>query len=754
VASTAMVQVLADTSRFDENLRSELTRIINRIEAELPPITIHVRLDDDDARNQLRRLTNTRPDPIRVRVDADTDRPLQNISNLIAKISLVGPAVVQAGVAAVGALAGLGAAFVTAGAAVGAFTAAAKPQLAEVTEVTELYEDAQKAAADGAKDAAKKQEEYRKALEDLQPATRDTAKSFIGLKEDFKAWSDSLASTTMPIFTKGIELLRSLLPELTPLVKVAAKQFENLIDHMQDGVDNGGFAKFIDAVVETATTTLPMLMRSFGNIIRGIIGIGKAFAPVTEGVGQGFEDMTEKFEAWGTSLSTNTKFQEFLSTFQTGSGELQGTLRNLGQIFVNLLVALGPFVGIMLQLVEAFTAFLAILPPPVVTALAVAFTAWAVAIKLITITMYLIEAATLIWAAAQWVLNASLLGFPLIWIIGAVLAIIAIIVLIATKTEWFKDIWNAVWTFVKNLVITVWNAVSNFLVTIWTNTANFFKSIWTSVSNFFINLWNGLKSFVVNVWTGIKNFFVTIWNAIKTVFSVTLGAIKTVIVGAWNGIKAVTSIIWNAIKNTILGIFKAIWSGIKSAVMGIVNTVKSIKNTVVNFFKGAASWLINSGKALIRGFVNGIKSMASSVYNSIKGIVSKARNLLPFSPAKEGPFSGRGYTTYSGKALMEGFLQGIEGAAPTVQAGMSKVLESLPSFAPTTGLPAFERTTQTEGLRIAKGDFAKRHLNFRGDQSANVTVMIGNRVVDQYVESKIAQNNQARDRMTYQGMRR
>lgn len=61
-------------------------------------------------------------------------------------------------------------------------------------------------------------------------------------------------------------------------------------------------------------------------------------------------------------------------------------------------------------------------------------------------------AATAIATAAQWAWNASLWGFPLVWIIAAIVAVIAIIVLIATKTTWFQTIWSAVWGFIKSFV--------------------------------------------------------------------------------------------------------------------------------------------------------------------------------------------------------------------------------------------------------------------------------------------------------------
>lgn len=64
--------------------------------------------------------------------------------------------------------------------------------------------------AEGSAQAAAAQKAYANSLAAMPPATRETAKVFGGLKGDVKSWSDSLGSTTMPVFTKGIELLRTL----------------------------------------------------------------------------------------------------------------------------------------------------------------------------------------------------------------------------------------------------------------------------------------------------------------------------------------------------------------------------------------------------------------------------------------------------------------------------------------------------------------------------------------------------------------
>ncbi|USQ82627.1 phage tail tape measure protein [Streptomyces phaeoluteigriseus] len=88
--------------------------------------------------------------------------------------------------------------------------------------------------------------------------------------------------------------------------------------------------------------------------------------------------------------------------------------------------------------------------------------------------------------------------------------------------------------------------------------------------------------------------------------------------------------------------------------------------------------LWNSGSALINGFINGIMSRIGSVRDAASSVVSAARDFFPFSPAKEGPFSGTGYTTYSGEALVQDFQGGISSQIPALQS----LLDGLPGVAP------------------------------------------------------------------------
>lgn len=66
-----------------------------------------------------------------------------------------------------------------------------------------------------------------------------------------------------------------------------------------------------------------------------------------------------------------------------------------------------------------------------------------------------VRAATATWTGIQWLLNAALIANPIGLIVAAIAGLIAIIVLIATKTTWFQDLWSAVWGGIKDAAAAV-----------------------------------------------------------------------------------------------------------------------------------------------------------------------------------------------------------------------------------------------------------------------------------------------------------
>lgn len=92
-----------------------------------------------------------------------------------------------------------------------------------------------------------------------------------------------------------------------------------------------------------------------------------------------------------------------------------------------------------------------------------------------------------------------------------------------------------------------------------------------------------------------------------------------------------------------------------------------------------SSSLFSSGQAMVQSFANGIRSKMSAAFDAAKAGMDRISRLFPHSPALEGPFSGRGYTTYSGQALMEGFVDGMASMKSKTVDSTSNILSAVQS---------------------------------------------------------------------------
>ena len=135
-------------------------------------------------------------------------------------------------------------------------------------------------------------------------------------------------------------------------------------------------------------------------------------------------------------------------------------------------------------------------------------------------------------------------------------------------------------------------------------------------------------------------------------------------------------------KRIIMGLAE----GIGNAVQIVVDSVSNVMRRVRDFlpfspakdgpFSGSG-WSYYSGEAIIRALADGITAETPYAENSINAAMQHIRDYLPNSAARRGPFSGPGWTPYAGRALMVGLAEGIETGGAVTVASNQKILDKL-----------------------------------------------------------------------------
>lgn len=180
-------------------------------------------------------------------------------------------------------------------------------------------------------------------------------------------------------------------------------------------------------------------------------------------------------------------------------------------------------------------------------------------------------------------------------------------------------------------------------------------------------------------WEAIKSLTSSVMDFIKSLIKAGIAAAKSIISSGLDLIKSAWSSAWNTVKSKMEEVWNGIKSSVSSSIDNVVSKVKGIKSKITGAFSGAASWLVSSGKAIINGLRDGISAAVDGAVKAAKDAMDAIRRVFPFSPAKEGPFSGRGYTTYSGRALMRDFGSAIYSSRREAADAAEKALDSVQS---------------------------------------------------------------------------
>lgn len=114
----------------------------------------------------------------------------------------------------------------------------------------------------------------------------------------------------------------------------------------------------------------------------------------------------------------------------------------------------------------------------------------------------------------------------------------------------------------------------------------------------------------------------------------------------------------------VIGKFGEMAGAFEGAMGQMIAAASNMASQVASTLANASSGAYNSGAAVGQGFADGINSKVGAVAAAAGALAAAAAAPLPKSPAEIGPFSGRGWTPYRGKALAEGFAEGIEDGTP------------------------------------------------------------------------------------------
>lgn len=131
---------------------------------------------------------------------------------------------------------------------------------------------------------------------------------------------------------------------------------------------------------------------------------------------------------------------------------------------------------------------------------------WADNIALVTPLLTALVGVVGLVTAAQWAWNAAQLASPTTWIIAGIAAIVAIIVVIATKTDWFQRAWRNSWKWIKDAAANTMEWIKGIpaaTARVFSSVAQMITRPYRAAFNMIARAWNatvGRLSFTVPGW--------------------------------------------------------------------------------------------------------------------------------------------------------------------------------------------------------------------------------------------------------------
>ncbi|MFE1349103.1 hypothetical protein [Streptomyces sp. NPDC058757] len=691
----------------------------------------------------------------------------------VSALKKIGPAAagVGVGIPAVAALttaiAGLAAGAVAAGLAVGAFQLAVKPQMENMKGVADAAEALAKAEEDEARKgqlAARLKAEgsdlagkatkayttarlktreaelaYQRSAAGIPKASRDAAIAQAQLRIAHEKWSDSLADTTMPVFTKGLEILKNLLPTLTPFVEAAAGALDDMLNKVAAGVKSARFKEWAADMAEASGPALSNFIQILANLGRGFMGLMHAFLPTSDGITGGLVGMTDAFADWAQGLKDSEGFAEFLDIAKEGGGALGTFALAMG----NLLVAISPLIGVTAEIALSIAEIINAMPPDVLAGIAAGVTAVALAFKAYQLWGLIAAGVSLILESRLWVQIGLWLTVARTAILSMLSMARAAIVHAATvAAAWLGSALRAVGSFAlavarAALAVVGQMAMMAARAVAWAATMAAQWLIAMGPIGWILLAVGALVTAIIVYWDEIKAGTLAAWEwIVKTVTG--LGAalvawftswpIWSAISKKWQEVKAGTRALWDglmawikALPGRIVSYFASWqigatisrhWQRAKEGAIkqgqDLLLWMAKLPGAILKKLGNVGSLLLGIGRDIVRGLWEGIKAMGGWIKEKIGGFV---KTVVPGPIADVlGIASPSKVTKEQGRWIALGLVEGLLGSAQDVAKASMKVAQIIQErmkagTRKTTLLKRIERDTKTL-TRLANAEAA------------------------------------------------
>lgn len=407
---------------------------------------------------------------------------------------------------------------------------------------------------------------------------------------------------------------------------------------------NNQFAQGGDKAQEAFAKVTQAIMAIEDPVKRNEVGValfGTKFEDLEESAVFAMTSAKDQVNMLGETVKTTseTMYGGTANKAQTALREIKTAFAELGEVILPLITPIIEKVTLLIQkfnelsptvkkIIVAVTGIVAVLSPALI-----------IVGKIITAVSTIIPVIGKIWTGLTKLapvfnfIKTAVTGlFSLIMahpVIAIITAIIATIVLLWNKCDWFRNAVITAWEFLKNAFQVAFEWLGNLFVSI----GEFFVNLWTQITTIFGNIGTWFDTYLVQpislAFQAIMNFInqyiiqplLTLWN----------DYIYPIITKIIEIITKVVEIIFNIYKGVAIWIYQNVIQPIVNFVIElyqkVVEIFTSIWNKIVSIFTVVATWVktnvITPVASAITYFKNKVVEIFSAIWDKIVSVFSK-----------------------------------------------------------------------------------------------------------------------------------
>lgn len=537
--------------------------------------------------------------------------------------------------------------------------------------------------------------------------------------------------------------LISLLTQIAPLAEWVSQGFKKMGQAFNEWAQSVEGQNAIKSFIEYTKQNLPLIGQIFGSTFKGIFNLMKAFAPNTHLVLQGLADMAQRFEEWSATIAQSDGFKKFIEYIQENGPKLIQLLGNIANIIINVATAMAPFaavvldvalaitdfvesltaahpaIGMMLGLIATLAGIFMTLGPPIMGAIdfigkfAMVLTGAGTAIEGLTAIGSGLMTALEGLGAAFLALDA-----PILLIIGAVAAVVAILVWLWNTNDSVRDALTNAWDVISTTIGGAIQSVIDWFVQLYNMIRQtmepiipLFEKVGEIINQVLgtlvVGIINSLVMSFQYLWTIVSVVFTAIGAIIQSIFQIVFGiftafiqlitgdftgALQTLQTTFWN----VLNTIWGAVQsifsqisnfifaslNSILGTSISSWSQILSSTTQFLSQIWSnvtswfsrVAQTVASKMAQALGFIISHGAQWVSAIIGAMARFVSSVISGFVNVIGQVRSGMSRAVAAIKGFLGQFVS--AGMQMMAGLARGIMSGASQVISSAVNVAKS------------------------------------------------------------------------------